>query len=124
MLPIPGAKPGRGVDPQRAMMLGMDPMMGMGAAPPLPVGGVVPPDAGQGADSPLLAALLGQAGGVNAPAPGMPGEPPALIPGTFGGQGVADPHLGLEGLIQLLALAQSGVGDGGQPGMPPVIPGM
>jgi hypothetical protein len=127
------------MDPMMAMMqgLGPDPTMGGGQpqGPPVgpdgfPVGGSMPP-MGDGDDpsmggSDLLQALQGSMGG---------GDPYGVGPMDpsqgFQGIGTGDPNMGIEQLLQMLALGQGGVGGapgggGGlvDPGMNPSMGGM
>ncbi len=105
-------KPGRGMDPMAAMLMGLGPAMPpVAQGPPtgpngLPVGGTMPGPAdmdGVGG-SPLLAALFGSAG-----------QGPVL-----GGVGTGDPSMGLDVMLQMLALANAGVGGGpGSSGLDP-----
>jgi hypothetical protein len=118
-------KPGQGMDPMQAMLNGngSDPF-GQGSAPPgppvdqtgLPYGGSLPAPSDNDGDetmggSDLLQALAGTLAG-------QQGGPYAQPPGTAPliGPGHADPNLGIEPLINLLALAQLGVGGNPQPG--------
>lgn len=125
-LPMPGSpKPGQGMDPVAAMMggLGMSPPPQQHGPPlgpgGLPFGGsIVPPSDGDDDDmggSPLLKALAaGLQGGDQYAVP--PGGPDT----AFEGIGQGDPNLGVENLLQLLALGQMGVGGvpgGGQSGV-------
>lgn len=134
---MPG--PGQGMDPMQAMNGGIgagpDPSMTGGApaqdlGPPMgpdgfPVGGSMPPpspDGGMGdmGGSALLQALAG--GG----AP-QGGDPYAVGPldaqNAFQGIGGGDPNMGQQQLLQMLALAQMGVGGGAGPGSSGADPG-
>jgi hypothetical protein len=123
MLPMGGmpalaTKPGRGMDPMQAMLngLGHNPAAGMdghmdgdgaGMPPGLPPGGTLQAgEEGEGMGGSALLAALHQA----------MGDPYATPPNTqpLEGIGQGDPHMGLEALLQVLALGQMGVG-GGQP---------
>jgi hypothetical protein len=123
-----GPMPGQGMDPMAAMLGaggpfggGPPPMM----SPPgggLPVGGSMPmPGAMDGAgQSPMLAALLGSMGGGMEGMGGMGGDEYGTLPGesehVFDSGGTGDPNMGLMQLLQMLALAKSGVGGGTPPG--------
>jgi hypothetical protein len=118
-------KPGQGMDPFEAMMQGLGPDVLGGLGGPqqgpaslapmggngLPFGGSMPrpggPDDGQDmGGSDLLKALMGSIGG---------GDPYATGPmPTNLNVGSQDPQMGLEQMLQMLALSQMGVG--GQPG--------
>jgi hypothetical protein len=123
-------KPGQGMDPMMAMMqgLGPDPMGGgmpqAQQGPPtgpggMPVGGSMPSmdpncpdgDCGDMGGSDLLKALSGSLGGG-----GMQGDPYGVSPMQpgqgFQGIGTGDPSMGLEQMLQLLALGGQGVGGG------------
>jgi hypothetical protein len=108
------------MDPMMAMMNGL-PQMAPPPPPPgppmgpggLPVGGSMPeldpnfsPEMG---GSPLLQALRGSVGG------GMYDAGPEGH-AELGGMGTGDPSMGLEQLIQMIALANGGVGGGVPPG--------
>jgi hypothetical protein len=120
-------KPGQGMDPFQAMTQGLGPdvLGGLGGPPQgpgglapmgpggLPIGGSMPQAEGpDGAPSDmggsdLLQALAGAIGGG--------GDPYATGPfPTSLNVGTQDPNMGLEQMLQALALAQMGVG--GQPG--------
>lgn len=120
--------PGQGMDPMMAMLGGlgggMD-MGGMGAGPPppfpsgpngLPVGGSYPEgspeEMGEVDGSPLLQALMG--GGQD-----QYDVPPDQLGHVVDG-GTGDPTMGLDQILQMLALAKAGVGGdtGGQTDLP------
>ena len=127
--PIPGApmgpppgmpQPGTGVDPILAMLGQAGPGLIPPPPPPspfpqgpngLPPGGSMPDFDGDEAmpaeiaDSPIISALMGGAD----PYGVSPMEPPNV----FDGAGVGDPNSGMQQLIQLLMLAQSGLGGTG-----------
>ena len=131
--PPPGLpKPGQGMDPMMAMMhgLGPDPMSGGPLAPMgpplgpgrLPVGGSLPtPDDGGDQDmggSDLLKALAGSLGGND------PYSVPPMGPDKgFQGMGTGDPGMGIEQMLQMLALGQMGVGGGPGTGSSGIDPG-
>jgi len=111
------------MDPVMAMLQGLGPeVMGTPPAQPggaplgpdgLPFGGSLPEEGFDGGGSDLLAALAGGLGGGGS-------DPYAVAPGQsdqgFQGAGTGDPNMGLEQLLQLLALGQAGVGGGPQAG--------
>ena len=119
-------KPGQGMDPMMAMLHGLGPdPLGMGGPPApqgppmgpggLPVGGSLPgPGDGDGDESmggsDLLKALTAAVGGGGDPyaTNGMP---------TNLNVGPQDPNMGIEQMLQALALGGMGVG-GGPPAMP------
>jgi hypothetical protein len=114
-------RPGRSMDPMAAMLngLGPPPAPAMPPGPPgLPPGGSpMEADPGFNADmdgSALMQALnLSMGGGQDPYSAGPMGS------ADLGGMGTADPNMGLEALLQLLALGQMGVGGSpGGPGMP------
>jgi hypothetical protein len=112
-------KPGQGMDPMMAMLGGMPPLggpppMAPQAPPPpgavmgdggMPLGGGVP-FGGPGADPTMGGSDLLQA--MNMALDPYGGDPDGT---TSLNVGPSDPTLGLEQLLQLLALAQMGVGD-------------
>jgi hypothetical protein len=125
--PPPGMpKPGQGMDPMQAMLNGIGPDP-LGAGPPpqqgpplgpggLPVGGSLPQLGGDDGDpsmdgSGLLQALAGALS-----APPTAGDPYGVAPFQpsqgFEGMGTGDPGMGQEQLMQMLALAQLGIGGG------------
>lgn len=94
---------------------GMPPMGGMG-------GGMPPEQEMGGADSPLLMALMQMMGGQGG---GMGGSPLGMDPSQ------PDPSMGLEQMLQMLAMSQGGMGGtdpslqgGGMPGGSGVPMGM
>jgi hypothetical protein len=105
---------GQGFDPNDAMMgMGgpgmwssasgsMDPTYPMGPEG-LPFGGSMPEGPMALHDSPLLSSLLGSMSHSYELPPGGPDH-------VFDGESSEDPHMGLEQLLQMLALAQGGVG--------------
>lgn len=125
-------KPGQGMDPMQAMNggIGADPGMLAGTpqdnGPPMgpdgfPVGGSMPPPCEDGGmcdmgGSDLLQALAGGGGGVG----GDPyGQPPGAPGQVFEGMGQGDPNMGLQQLLQMMALGQMGVGGPGSSGADP-----
>lgn len=92
--------------PPAGQPMGGSPFGGPPPGPAMPVGGSLPGlDDGQTQeDSPLLAALAASLGG------GQQGEPTDLNVGP------ADPGMGIEQLLQMLALGGMGVGGGEQAG--------
>ena len=115
-------KPGQGMDPMMAMMqgLGPDPFMSAGAppsqGPPMgpdgfPVGGSMPPPGGDMGGSDLLQALAGGMGGGDIGAD-ISQLPPGAPDQMFQGIGQGDPSMGLQQMLQMLALGQMGVGGG------------
>lgn len=128
-MPIPGApmgpppgmpQPGTGVDPILAMLGQAGPGLIPPPPPPspfpqgpngLPPGGAMPDFDGDEAmpteiaDSPIISALMGGADPY--------GVGPMEPPNVFDGAGVGDPNSGMQQLIQLLMLAQSGLGGTG-----------
>lgn len=123
MLPPPGMpRPGQTMDPMMAMMNGM-PQFGQPPPPPpgppmggggLPVGGSMPElDPNSNEDmggSSLLQALSQSIGGYDA---GPEGH------GELEGMGTGDPNMGLEQLLQLIAMGNAGVGGTPETGVPP-----
>jgi hypothetical protein len=130
--PQPGAaQPGQGIDPMVAMLQGLGPeAFGQGSSGPqgppvgpdgLPVGGSLPPLGDDGGlqdpslgGSDLLQALQGSLSG---------GDPYGVTPEQpgqgFQGIGTGDPSLGIEQLLQMLALGKQGVGGGPDSGLDP-----
>lgn len=121
-IPTPDARPGRGMDAVRAMNNGLGPDPLAAGYPPtdaaplgaqgLPIGGFVPPglldndaDDNMGG-SDLLQALVRAAAPQGDPYTQPPGGPDQ----GFQGMGTGDPNMGMAPLLQLLALAQMGVG--------------
>lgn len=133
-IPAPDARPGRGMDAVRAMQNGLGPDPMAAGYPPadsaplgsegLPIGGFVPPnlmdndadDRMGGSD--LLQALVRAAAPQGDPYTQPPGGPDQ----GFQGMGTGDPNMGMAPLLQLLALAQMGVG--GQKHRPTGVEGM
>jgi hypothetical protein len=119
--PPPGMpKPGQGMDPMMAMLNGMPMMQPMGPppAPPGPPGPVMGPDGLPVGGSPASAdpsfapdmdgsALLKALNLADPYSAGPTGH------GELAGLGGGDPNLGLEQMLQLLALGQMGVGSSG-----------
>jgi hypothetical protein len=118
MGPPPGMQdPGMGMDPMMAMLGGLGGGMGAPAPPPfpsgpngLPVGGSYPEgtdeEMGQVDGSPLLQALMG--GGESEE--GDPYDVPPDMLGHVVDGGTGDPAMGLDQILQMLALAKAGVG--------------
>lgn len=79
--------------------------------PSLPPGGIAPPQGTSAQGSPLLAALMASAGGVD-----PYGVPPEMQGSVTDGIGTGDPNMGIQEILQLLAMAQMGVGGGVFPG--------
>ncbi len=122
MQPPGGPPPGAGADPMAAMMGQLGPgLLPPPQAPPpsfpggpdgMPFGSSMPGGDMDGDQmdlegSPLLQQLMGSLGGGDEYAT-MPGESDHV----FDGAGTDDPGMGLDQIIQLLAMAQMGVGGG------------
>jgi hypothetical protein len=104
-------RPGGGMDPMAAMLNGLPPMAG--PSPAGPPGGS-PMGSDPGFDPALDGSALMKSLNLSL------SDPYAAGPQGYGdlsGMGTGDPSMGLEQLLQLLALGQMGVG--GSPGSPP-----
>ena len=123
-MPPPGLapgmpKPGASMDPMQAMMNGIQPPPDpMQAATPgaqglplgpdgLPVGGQMPQPGADMGGSDLLTALQASLSGGES---GDPYDAGPLGHGSFQGMGPGDPSMGIEQLLQMLALGKMGVG--------------
>jgi hypothetical protein len=124
---MPGAnapRPGSSMDPMAAMLNGLGPMPT--AAPPQPPGlpfGGSPMESDPGYNQDMDGSALMRA--LNVSVNGMGGGADPYSAGPMGaadlsGMGTADPNMGLEALLQLLALGQMGVG--GSPGTSGLTP--
>jgi hypothetical protein len=112
----PGVKPGQGMDPMMAMMMGMGDMSHLGPPAPgapmgpegLPVGGGLP-----SSDPAMDPAMDGSSLFQALTASLDPYASPPEGHGELEGMGTGDPGMGLDQLLAMLALSKAGVGGQG-----------